>query len=77
MVLVPVRHDPSDVSEELHPHVLGLLVPALLVLQVRLDRVAEDGPHDAEVVGGDARVTVELAQVQQVGRTLKGENEGV
>lgn len=71
VILVPVCHHPGDVAEELHPDVLGLLVPPLALLQVRLHGVAEDGAHHAEVVGGDAGVSVELAQVQQVGRALQ------
>ena len=75
VILVSVRHDPGDVAEELHPDVLGLLVPELLLLQVRLHGVAEDGAHHPEVVRGDARVAVELAQVQQIGGTLQGIND--
>lgn len=71
VVDVAVGHDPGDVSEELHPGVLDVLVPHPVVLEGRPHRVQEDGAHHAEVVRGDPGQPVVLAQPKQVLRALE------
>ena len=72
---VTVGHDSCDVRKQVHPCVLCLLVPHAFRLQKRANGVKKDVGYHAEVVAGNANVTVEPAKSQQDYLGLKSRNQ--
>ncbi len=64
VVLMSVGHDSGDVSEQLHPGVLGQLVERVAGRQIWLHSMQEDSAHHTEVVAGNPGQPVKLAKLK-------------
>ena len=60
-----VGHDPGDVREQVHPGILGLLIPHVHPLKAGPHCVQEYVGHHPEIVAGNPDVTVEPSQTEQ------------
>ena len=74
---VSMGHDTGDVPKKLSPGIFRFLVPFAMLLQVGLDCMHKDGAHDAQIVTGNADVSMKATKSQQIILGLKRQKRAI